>query len=49
MNAIGGTGAARVWTTHGYRDVMARWLREKGLDAQAVETRYRAETEEEES
>jgi putative mRNA 3-end processing factor len=49
MTAIDGTGAARVWTTHGYRDAMARWLREKGLDAQAVETRYRAETEEEES
>ena len=47
MTAIEATGAARIWTTHGYRDPLARWLREKGLDAQSVETRYRAETEEE--
>ena len=49
MAAIEATTAPRVWTTHGYREPMARWLREKGLQAQAVETRYRAGAEEEES
>jgi len=48
MTAIESTGAAQVWTTHGYRNAMARWLQEKGIDARAVETRYSADAEEEE-
>jgi putative mRNA 3-end processing factor len=43
--AIESTGAGRVWTTHGYRGPLSRWLQEKGLDAQAVETRFEAEDE----
>jgi putative mRNA 3-end processing factor len=50
MKAIEASGASQVWTTHGYREAVARWLREKGVDAQAVEARYEgdAATEKEE-
>ncbi|MEM1182359.1 MAG: DNA ligase-associated DEXH box helicase, partial [Acidobacteriota bacterium] len=34
------TGARRVLTTHGYSDVLARYLRERGLDAEPLETLY---------
>ena len=37
-------GAARVLVTHGYRDELTRWLRERGVDAEAVETRFEGET-----
>jgi putative mRNA 3-end processing factor len=43
LAAIDATGAGRVWATHGYTGVLARWLRERGLDAQALETRYEGE------
>jgi putative mRNA 3-end processing factor len=43
--AIEATGAERVWATHGYTGVLVRWLRERGLDAHAVETRYEGERE----
>jgi putative mRNA 3-end processing factor len=43
LAAIDATGAARVWATHGYTGVLARWLRERGLEAQALETRYEGE------
>jgi putative mRNA 3-end processing factor len=42
--AIEATGAARVVVTHGYRDEMTRWLRERGFAATAVETRFEGET-----
>ena len=45
MTAIEASGAAQVWTTHGYRQAVARWLQEKGVDARAVETRYPADAE----
>jgi putative mRNA 3-end processing factor len=38
VSAIKATGAERIWTTHGYAPVLARWLREQGLDAQAIRT-----------
>jgi putative mRNA 3-end processing factor len=38
--AIEATEAGRVWVTHGYREATARWLRERGLDAEAVSTRF---------
>ncbi|HEX9105952.1 MAG TPA: ligase-associated DNA damage response exonuclease [Longimicrobiales bacterium] len=41
------TGAERVWVTHGYSAVLARWLREEGLDAAAVPTRWEGETADE--
>ncbi|MCS6848760.1 MAG: ligase-associated DNA damage response exonuclease [Anaerolineae bacterium] len=34
------TGAERVWVTHGYNSVFARWLSEQGIAAQAIETRF---------
>jgi putative mRNA 3-end processing factor len=43
LAAIAATGAERVWATHGYTAVLERWLREHGLDARAIETRYEGE------
>jgi putative mRNA 3-end processing factor len=43
MSAIEATGAARVWVTHGFTGPVVRWLREGGLDAQAVQTRFEGE------
>jgi putative mRNA 3-end processing factor len=40
LNAISATGAERVWVTHGYSAVLARWLSEQGLDATAISTRF---------
>jgi len=39
--AIEATGAERVWVTHGHGEPLARWLVDRGLDAVAVETRFR--------
>lgn len=44
LSAITATGAERVWVTHGYTAVLVRYLREKGLDAEVVETRFEGET-----
>ncbi len=41
--AIRATGAARVLVTHGSVGPMVRWLREQGLDADAVDTRFSLE------
>ena len=43
LSAIAGTGAERVFVTHGSVQVLVRWLREAGLDAQAFKTEYGAE------
>lgn len=43
LGAIEATGAERVWVTHGYTGPAVRWLQERGLDAHAVETRFRGE------
>lgn len=40
QHAIDATGAERVIVTHGQINVMVRWLRERGLDAQAFQTEY---------
>jgi len=47
MFAIAATGASHVWVTHGYRTPVADWLKREGLDAQAVETRFEGELDEE--
>lgn len=44
--AIQETGAEQVFTTHGYAETFAKWLREKGLNAQAIQTRYEGELSE---
>ena len=46
LSAIEATGAERVWVTHGYRGPMVRWLREKGIEAEAVQTAYEGELDE---
>ena len=40
QQAIAGTGAERVFVTHGSVQVMVRWLSENGLDAQGFKTEY---------
>ena len=47
LAAIEATGAGEVWVTHGYTAVVVRWLREKGLDARAIQTRFEGERDEE--
>ena len=42
-SAIRDTGAERIWVTHGYSAVVARWLREQGIDAGVVQTRFEGE------
>jgi putative mRNA 3-end processing factor len=48
LAAGGAPGAARVWVSHGYSSVVVRWLRERGIDAQVVETRFEGERDDEE-
>ena len=43
LNAIDATGAERVWVTHGFTGPVVQWLRDKGLEAQAIPTRYEGE------
>jgi putative mRNA 3-end processing factor len=43
LAAIDATGATRVWVTHGYAGVVERWLRDHGLDARTVATRFEGE------
>ncbi len=40
QQAIAATGAQRVIVTHGYVDVLVRWLAEQGLRAEAFATEY---------
>jgi putative mRNA 3-end processing factor len=41
--AILSTGAERVFVTHGYTEIFAQWLREKGIDAKEVKTKFEGE------
>lgn len=43
MQAIKATGAPRVIVTHGHIDIMVRWLQENGLHAEAFNTEYGTE------
>lgn len=38
-------GSAQVWITHGYADVLARFLTEKGIAARAIKTQFIGETD----
>ena len=40
LEAIAATGAQRVWVTHGYREPVVRWLGERGIEAEAVASRW---------
>lgn len=46
MSAVRASGAARVWVTHGYRAPVVEWLKQQGLDALAIETRFEGEQDE---
>jgi putative mRNA 3-end processing factor len=46
LSVIEGTGAERVWVTHGYSAIVVRWLQEHGTTAQMVQTRFEGEQEE---
>jgi len=46
QTAIRATGASRVLVTHGYVAPMVRWLREQGLDAYGLATRFEGEQDE---
>jgi len=47
LNAvIEATGASTVYVTHGYTEVFARWLREKGLQAFELKTEFQGELHE---
>ena len=41
--SIKDTGAEKIFTTHGYSEIFARWLVEQGYDAAAVKTEYTGE------
>ncbi len=41
--AILATGAERIFVTHGYTEIFAQWLRERGLDAREVKTKFEGE------
>jgi putative mRNA 3-end processing factor len=45
LSAIEATGAEQVLVTHGYREPLVRWLRERGMEAHALETRFEGEGE----
>ncbi len=45
LGSIAATGATRVLVTHGYAAVVVKWLREQGLDAEVLATRYEGEND----
>jgi putative mRNA 3-end processing factor len=46
LGAIAATGAEHVLVTHGYREPLARWLNEHGIDARAVASGWKGEFDE---
>lgn len=42
--AIEATGAENIYPTHGYTQIYARWLRDKGYNATPLETEFEGET-----
>ena len=49
MQTVDETEAERVLVTHGYSEIVARHLREKGIEANVVETEFRGELLDEDS
>jgi putative mRNA 3-end processing factor len=43
LAAVEGTGAERVWVTHGTREPLVRWLSEKGIESRAVASQWKGE------
>ena len=48
MTVIQQSGAERIIATHGYTDTVVRYLKERGLRAEAMPTRFRGEQDDEE-
>jgi putative mRNA 3-end processing factor len=44
MQTVSATGAECVWTTHGYADIVARYLTEQGLSSRSIATEFVGET-----
>ena len=47
MDAIAATGAEQVWVTHGYREQVVRFLRDKGMNATAIASHWEGENDQE--
>ena len=47
LSSVRATDAERVWVTHGYTEAFARYLTEQGWQAEAIETRFSGEVEDE--
>jgi putative mRNA 3-end processing factor len=47
LSTIEATGAGEVWVTHGYTGPVVRWLKERGIDAREVQTRFEGERDDE--
>jgi len=47
MDAIAATGAEQVWVTHGYREQVVRFLRDKGMNATAIASHWEGESDQE--
>ncbi|WP_371061256.1 ligase-associated DNA damage response exonuclease [Rhodosalinus sp. 5P4] len=45
--AIRGTGAEKIFVTHGYTEIFSRWLSAEGFDARIVPTQFGGEAEDE--
>jgi putative mRNA 3-end processing factor len=43
LSVIEATEASQIWVTHGYVAELVRWLKEHGLDARGVQTRFEGE------
>src|SRR5215210_1465762 len=43
LEAIAATGAQRILVTHGYREPVVSYLRERGLDAESMASRWEGE------
>jgi len=43
LATVEGTGAERVWVTHGTREPLVRWLTERGIEARAIASLWKGE------
>ncbi|HEY9015648.1 MAG TPA: hypothetical protein VIM84_11365, partial [Gemmatimonadales bacterium] len=47
LATVAATEASDVWVTHGFTGPVVRWLTEQGVNAQAVQTRFEGERDDE--
>lgn len=43
LSTVEGTGAERVWVTHGTREALVRWLTERGIEARPLAAHWKGE------